>query len=75
MINPKWGLIPKFARFIYYGIMISKGNSFKRPKTFVADVLTRDVICGSVVERSLNFGGDNEAGSIDDSNYYNGGSF
>lgn len=52
-----------------------KTGFYISPEAETFQVKVEDVICGTAVERSLNYGSNNQAGSVDNDNYYNGGSF
>ena len=52
-----------------------KTDFYISPAAETFQVKVEDVICGTTVERSLNYGHNNQAVSVDNDNYYNGGSF
>ena len=49
-------------------------QNYLSPQIDVLEIGTADIICGSY-DREMNFGGRNAAGTIDDDDVVNGGSF
>lgn len=55
-------------------MVMSKKKNYKGPRIMAFGMEARKVFCGSN-EYEMKFGGDNEAGSIENGNIVNGGSF